>query len=380
MKVLIVGSGGREHALAWKCAQSPKVAEVLVAPGNGGTATEAARAQRRRGRGRRRRSRRARAEREGRAHHRRTRRRRWSLGVVDAVLGRAACAASARARPPRSSKAPRRSPRNSSSATAFPTAAYATFTKANFDAAWVRAQRTPIVVKASGLAAGKGVIICDTADEAIATAARRCSTGSSAPPGDRVVIEEFLPGEEASFIVMADGKNILPMATSQDHKRLLRRRRRPQHRRHGRVFARAGGRPRDARTHHARGHRADDPRARRRRHAVHRVPVRGDHGASGWHAERARIQLPLRRSGNAADHDAAASSDLVALCEAALAGRLDRCTPTGIHAPRSASCWRPEGYPDDVRKGDVITGLDARGATTRQGVPCRHAARRGTRS
>ena len=100
-----------------------------------------------------------------------------------------------------------------------PTAGYATFTRANFDADWVRRQRTPIVVKASGLAAGKGVVIAQSADEAIATA-QDMFAGRFGSAGDEVVIEEFLPGEEASFIVIADGVHALPFATSQDHKRV----------------------------------------------------------------------------------------------------------------------------------------------------------------
>ena len=109
--------------------------------------------------------------------------------------------------------------RNSCSATGFRRRATATFTRANFDAAGYAQQRTPVVVKASGLAAGKGVVIADDRWSEALEAAARCSPDSSAPPGNEVVIEEFLQGEEASFIVMADGKHILPLATSQDHKR-----------------------------------------------------------------------------------------------------------------------------------------------------------------
>src|SRR5262249_24339340 len=99
-----------------------------------------------------------------------------------------------------------------------PTASYATFTRDTFDPLYVQKQRTPIVVKASGLAAGKGVIIVDSVAEAISTA-RAMFDGQFGDAGEQVIIEEFLQGEEASFIVMADGKNILPLASSQDHKR-----------------------------------------------------------------------------------------------------------------------------------------------------------------
>jgi phosphoribosylamine--glycine ligase len=100
-----------------------------------------------------------------------------------------------------------------------PTAAYATFTRENFDPEWVRAQRAPIVVKADGLAAGKGVVICETTREAVETA-QAMFAGQFGVAGNTVVVEEFLPGEEASFIAMIDRSFILPLATSQDHKRL----------------------------------------------------------------------------------------------------------------------------------------------------------------
>src|SRR5262249_58956963 len=93
------------------------------------------------------------------------------------------------------------------------------FTRDSFDAAWVGGQRTPLVVKASGLAAGKGVVIAASSSAAIA-AAEAMFAGQFGDAGREVVIEEFLEGEEASFIVMADGRHVLPLATSQDHKRL----------------------------------------------------------------------------------------------------------------------------------------------------------------
>ena len=217
MKVLIVGSGGREHALAWKCAQSSRVTEVLVAPGNAGTAREpklrnvavavddvpglVALAQR-----------------EAIDLTIIGPEAPLVIGVVDAFE-----AAGLRC------FGPRREPAQLEGSKAFtkeflrrhgiPTAAYATFTADNFDADWVRRQRSPIVVKASGLAAGKGVIIAATADEAI-EAARSMFEGQFGGAGTEVVIEEFLPGEEASFIVIADGVHALPFATSQDHKRI----------------------------------------------------------------------------------------------------------------------------------------------------------------
>jgi len=214
---LIVGAGGREHALAWKCAQSPRVAEVLVAPGNAGTATEP--------------------------------RMRNVAVAADDVAGLVALATAERIDltiiGPEAPLVlgvvdafeaaglrcfgPHRAPSQLEGSKAFtkeflrrhgiPTAGYATFTRANFDPDWVRRQRTPIVVKASGLAAGKGVVIAASADEAITTA-QDMFAGRFGSAGDEVVIEEFLPGEEASFIVIADGVHALPFATSQDHKRV----------------------------------------------------------------------------------------------------------------------------------------------------------------
>lgn len=217
IKVLVVGGGGREHALAWKCAQSSRVREVLVAPGNAGTAIEpklrnvAVAADDVPGLV-------ALAQRESVDLTLIGPEAPLVLGVVDAFE-----AAGLRC------FGPRRAPSQLEGSKAFtkaflqrhgiPTAAYATFTRETFDPDWVRRQRTPIVVKASGLAAGKGVIIAQSADEAIACA-QQMFEGQFGTAGAEVVIEEFLPGEEASFIVMADGRHALPFATSQDHKRL----------------------------------------------------------------------------------------------------------------------------------------------------------------
>jgi phosphoribosylamine--glycine ligase len=217
MKVLVIGGGGREHALAWKLAQNKTVSRVYVAPGNAGTALdpdmlnvpvtkvdelvefaqkeeinltvvgpEAT----------------------------------LSQGVVDAfrlhglkIFGPTQAAAQLE-----SSK---------DFAKAFmlrhgiPTAAYATFTDAKAAHDYVNQQGAPIVIKADGLAAGKGVVVAMSLDEAHSAIDAMLADNKLGSAGARVVIEEFLTGEEASFIVMVDGKNILPLATSQDHKRLL---------------------------------------------------------------------------------------------------------------------------------------------------------------
>ncbi|HKZ74609.1 MAG TPA: phosphoribosylamine--glycine ligase, partial [Steroidobacteraceae bacterium] len=216
MRVLIVGSGGREHALAWKCASSARVSEVLVAPGNAGTAREP----------KVRNVEVAAEDISGLIALARAERVDLTIvgpeaplvaGIVDefAAHGLACFGPSRAAARLEGSKA---FAKEFLRRHGIPTASYATFTRESFDAAYVRRQRTPIVVKASGLAAGKGVVIAMSADEAIATA-QSMFAGSFGAAGREVVIEEFLAGEEASFIVMADGAHVLPLATSQDHKR-----------------------------------------------------------------------------------------------------------------------------------------------------------------
>jgi phosphoribosylamine---glycine ligase len=216
MRVLIVGAGGREHALAWKCASSESVKEVLVAPGNAGTALEA----------------RVRnvavAAEDIAALVALARAERIDLtivgpeaplvaGIVDAFeaadlkcFGPHAAAAQLEGSKAFSKKFLQRH--------GIPSAKHATFTRATFDARYVINHRTPIVVKASGLAAGKGVIIAASADEALA-AVEAMFAGEFGAAGSEVLVEEFLSGEEVSFIVMADGEHALPLATSQDHKR-----------------------------------------------------------------------------------------------------------------------------------------------------------------
>jgi len=217
VKLLIVGGGGREHALAWACARAALVSEVLVAPGNAGTATEphvrnvpvaatdieglVALAQR-----------------EAVALTIIGPETPLVMGIVDAFrsaglrcFGPSRAAAQLEGSKAYTKEFLRRH--------AIPTAAYRSFTRADFDAGWLRAQRAPIVIKASGLAAGKGVVIAQSIAEA-----QQCIedmfAGRFGAAGDTVVIEEFLEGEEASFIVMAEGLDALPFASSQDHKRL----------------------------------------------------------------------------------------------------------------------------------------------------------------
>ena len=216
MRVLVIGGGGREHALAWKVAQSPRVTEVHVAPGNAGTAREP----------RVRNVPIASEDVAGLLAHAQAERIDLTIvgpegplvrGVTDAFaaaglrcFGPSAAAARLEGSKAHMKEFLRRH--------AIPTAAYATFTRASFDPAWVRAQRAPLVVKADGLAAGKGVVICATTEEAVETA-ESMFAGRFGTAGDTIVVEQFLEGEEASFIAMVDGAHVLPLATSQDHKR-----------------------------------------------------------------------------------------------------------------------------------------------------------------
>lgn len=218
MRVLIIGSGGREHALGWKVAQNPAVETVFIAPGNAGTALEAklqnvdiavedvaglvAFAQ----------NNAIKLTIVGPEAP-------LVIGVVDAfraadlpIFGPTQAAAQLEG-----SKA---FTKDFLARHNIPTAAYANFTEIEPALAYVREQGAPIVVKADGLAAGKGVIVAMTLEEAEDAIKDMLAGNAFGDAGSRVVVEEFLDGEEASFIVMVDGENVLPMATSQDHKRV----------------------------------------------------------------------------------------------------------------------------------------------------------------
>ncbi|HEY7929043.1 MAG TPA: phosphoribosylamine--glycine ligase [Steroidobacteraceae bacterium] len=217
MKVLVVGGGGREHALAWACARSARVKEVLVAPGNAGTALEPHV-----------RNVEVSASDLG-ALVRLARRERPDLTIVGPegplVAGIVDVFESAgyRCFGPRQRNA--RLEGSKVFAKEFlqrhgiPSAAWRRFTAEDYDAEWVRSQRSPLVIKASGLASGKGVVIAESSEQADASA-RAMLGGRFGEAGAEIVVEEFLPGEEVSFIVMADGMHVLPLASSQDHKRL----------------------------------------------------------------------------------------------------------------------------------------------------------------
>ena len=216
MKILVVGSGGREHAIAWKCAQSNDVNDVIVAPGNAGTAMEAG-----------------------------VRNVAVSAEDIDGIialakdeavdltivgpevplvagmvdrfneLGLPCFGPTADAAQLEGSKA---FTKDFMRRHGIPTADYRHFTDADEALAYVRQQGAPIVIKADGLAAGKGVIVAMTLEEAEAAIDSMLSDGRFGDAGARVVVEEYLEGEEASFIVITDGTSVLPLATSQDHK------------------------------------------------------------------------------------------------------------------------------------------------------------------
>jgi phosphoribosylamine---glycine ligase len=217
MKLLVIGSGGREHALAWKLASSPRISRVLVAPGNAGTARE-----------------------DGLGNVAAT-----SIpelievarneGVAFTVVGPEAPLADGIVDAFREEglrifgpvQAAARLESSKEFAKSFmqrhgiPTAAYAAFSEAAPAHAYIDQRGAPIVIKADGLAAGKGVVVALDAREAHAAVDDMLTAKKLGIAGGRVVIEEYLEGEEASFIVLADGRRALPLATSQDHKRLL---------------------------------------------------------------------------------------------------------------------------------------------------------------
>lgn len=216
MKVLVIGGGGREHALAWKAAQSPQVSQVFVAPGNAGTALESTLTNV------------AIAADDVPALLAFAKAEQIALTIVGPEAPLARGVVDAFRADGLQIFGPTKGAAQLESSKAFakdflarhqiPTAAYQTFTDISDAKAFVVEMGTPIVIKADGLAAGKGVIIAQTEAEAFAAIEDMLAGNKFGSAGSRVVVEEFLVGEEASFIVMVDGKNALPFASSQDHK------------------------------------------------------------------------------------------------------------------------------------------------------------------
>ncbi|MFZ2508750.1 MAG: phosphoribosylamine--glycine ligase [Steroidobacteraceae bacterium] len=354
MKVLVIGGGGREHALAWKLAQSRRVSEVLVAPGNAGTATES----------KCRNVTIATSDIAGLVGLARSEGVRLTVvgpegplvaGVVDAFK-----AAGLPCFGP--SRAAARLEGSKCHAKEFlarhgiPSARYSVFTAADFDPARIRAQRPPIVVKADGLAAGKGVVIAASAEEAIA-AVRQMFAGAFGNAGSTVIVEEFLHGEEASFIVMVDGEHVLPLATSQDHKRLLDGDRGPNT---GGMGAYSPAPVVTPALHDRIMHEVIWPTVRGL--AAEGTPYIGFLYAGLIIAPDGtpRVLEFNCRFGDPETQPIMTrlQSDLADLCAAALAGRLHEMDASWDERAAVGVVLATEGYPENARQGDAIAGLD----------------------
>ncbi|WP_243048344.1 phosphoribosylamine--glycine ligase [Dyella sp. RRB7] len=356
MKVLVIGSGGREHALAWKLKQSPRVSEVIVAPGNAGTAREKGV----------RNANVAVTDLDGLLKLAKDEKIELTVvgpevplvaGVVDKFR-----AAGLRCFGPRAIAAQL----EGSKAFAkdflhrhnIPTAHYAVFTELNPALAYVRKHGAPIVIKADGLAAGKGVVVALTLADAELALHDMLGAHAFGDASARVVIEEFLDGEEASYIVMSDGQHALPMASSQDHKR----------RDEGDLGPNTGGMgaysPAPVVT----------PEVERRilkeviEPTLHGMAMEGAPFIgflyAGLMIDKSGAPKVIEFNVRFGDPETQPimlrlKSDLVDLIEAALDGELHH---THVHwdpRPSIGVVMAAGGYPGKVRNGDVITGLDA---------------------
>ncbi|ARB44829.1 phosphoribosylamine--glycine ligase [Alloalcanivorax xenomutans] len=355
MKVLIIGSGGREHALAWKVAQAEHVEKVLVAPGNAGTAREAklenvavdvldlpALADL--------------AEREQVALTIVGPEAPLVAGVVDYFQERGLrCFGPSKAAAQlEGSKA---FTKDFLARHRIPTAAYGNFTDVDEALTYVREQGAPIVIKADGLAAGKGVIVAMTLQEAEDAVRDMLAGNRFGDAGHRVVVEEFLDGEEASFIVMADGEHILPMATSQDHKRVG----------DGDTGPNTGGMGA-----YSPAPVVSDAVHQRIMDQVIRPTVAGMAAEGMPYTGFLYAGLMIDATGqpkvieyNCRFGDPETQpimlrlqSDLAGLCQAALDRRLDQVEAQWDPRPALGVVLAAGGYPDDYGKGDAIEGLE----------------------
>ncbi len=351
MKILVVGSGGREHALAWKLAQSPRTTKVFVAPGNAGTANEPGCINVNC------------SSIQEMLDFARSERIAFTVvgpeaplaeGIVDAFR-----TADQRIFGPTQAAAQLESSKDYAKAFmrqhGIPTAQYATFEAAADAHQYIDSRPAPIVVKADGLAAGKGVVVAQTRDEAHAAVDSMLVGGSMGQAGHRVVIEDFLAGEEASFIAMIDGRNVLALATSQDHKRL----------RDGDDGPNTGGM----------GAYSPAPIVTPRMHArvMREVidPVVAGMAAAGApytgflyaglmiDGDRLNVLEFNCRLGDPETQPIMfrLKSDLVGLMESALNGTLDKVEPQWDRRVALSVVLAAHGYPDSPRKGDTITGL-----------------------
>ncbi len=354
MKVLVVGSGGREHALAWKLAQSPQCDHVFVAPGNPGTAAE-----------------------EGISNvdiavdaidelvsYAKQAQIDLTIigpevplvmGIVDAfeAAGLRCFGPSKEAAQLEASKS---FTKDFLARHAIPTAAYQVFSEPASAIEYIQQQGAPIVVKADGLAAGKGVIVAMTEQDAIDAVNDMLSGNAFGEAGHRVVIEEFMTGEEASFIVMVDGKNILPLATSQDHKARDNGDQGPNT---GGMGAYSPAPVVTAEIHNrimdevikptVEGMAADGRPYTGFLYAGLMIDETGsprvvEYNCRFGDPETQPIMMRLQ-------------SDLIALCEAALDKQLDTATVEWDKRAAVGVVLAAGGYPESYRKGDVINGL-----------------------
>ncbi len=354
MKVLIVGSGGREHALAWKTKQSPKVSNVFVAPGNPGTAleeniTNVAIAV---------------DDIAGLLAFALAEKIDLTiigpevplvLGIVDQfkAAGLKCFGPTAQAAQLEGSKS---FCKDFMIRHNIPTAAYESFTDKDLAIAYIKQQGAPIVVKADGLAAGKGVIVASTEAEAISAVEDMLSGNVFGEAGNRVVVEEFLVGEEASFIVIADGKNALPMATSQDHKA----------RDNGDKGPNTGGMgaysPAPVVTHEIHDIVMRDViNPTLEGMAKDGLPYTGFLYAGLMIGKDNDIKV-LEYNCRFGDPETQPimmrmKSDIVELCNVALEGNLDKASSDWDHRAALGVVIAAGGYPDAYQKGDVISGL-----------------------
>ena len=352
MKLLVIGSGGREHALAWKLTQSPRVQKVFVAPGNGGTATENG------------------VENVALSEIAELiafcKKENIQLtvvgpeaplaaGIVDAwraegmrIFGPTRAAAQL--------EASKDFAKSFMTRHRIPTAAHRTFERADEAKAYVGERGAPIVVKADGLAAGKGVVVAASVPEAHAAIDRMMTEKSLGAAGARLVVEQFLEGEEASFIVMSDGTHVLALATSQDHKRL----------RDGDKGPNTGGM----------GAYSPAPVVTPKIHArvmreIILPTIEGMAQDGAPYVGFLYAGLMIDRSGNPKTLEfncrlgdpetqpiiVRLKSDLLDLIERALDGTLERAEAQWDRRAALGVVVAAAGYPEEPRKGDVITGL-----------------------
>jgi phosphoribosylamine---glycine ligase len=354
LNILIIGGGGREHALAWKVAQSPMADQVFVAPGNAGTALEPGitnvpiQVH----------------DVDGLVAFARENAIGLTivgpeaplvLGVVDAFRaeGLPCFGPTQAAAQLEGSKA---FCKDFMARHGIPTAAYQTFTEVQPAITYIRSQGAPIVVKADGLAAGKGVVVALSEDEAIQAVEDMLAGNSFGSAGHRVVIEEFLVGEEASFIVMADGRHALAMASSQDHKALL----------DGDLGPNTGGMgayspaPVVTPEVHARALK-EVIQPTLDGMASDGIPYTGFLYAGLMVSPEGNIRV-LEFNCRFGDPETQPimmrlQSDLPQLCLEALAGRLDHAQATWDPRPALGVVLAAEGYPGDIRINDPIQGL-----------------------